>query len=202
MYIPAVFEEKDQGKLYDFIESHSFGLLVSTLGGELFATHLPLLLDREGSCLLGHLARANPHWRELHEQEVLVVFSGPHTYISPALYEADNVVPTWNYVAVHAYGTCLLVEDIRATQEILLKMVQTYERAKPNPWSLNTGSAYFQKMVQAVVGFRINISRLEGKWKLSQNQPEERRDKVQRALVASEDADAREIGRQMAGPER
>jgi transcriptional regulator len=198
MYIPAAFQETDQGKLHDFIEGHSFGLLVSTVQGALFATHLPFLLDREENCLLGHLARANPHWRELHEQEVLVVFSGPHAYVSPALYEVDHVVPTWNYVAVHTYGKCRLVEDAVSVEAILKEMVATYERARPAPWPLDIATAYFQKMVQAVVGFRIDIRRLEGKWKLNQNHPQERREKVARALEKSADQDAREIARLMA----
>jgi transcriptional regulator len=171
MYIPTAFEETDQGRVHDFIEGHSFGLLVSTVQGGLFATHLPLLFDRDKNCLLGHLSRANPHWRELPEQEVLVVFSGPHAYISPALYEADNVVPTWNYVAVHAYGKCRLVEDLPSVEGILKKMVAAYEGGRSAPWPLDTSTSYFQKMVQAVVGIRIDISRLEGKWKLNQNHP-------------------------------
>jgi transcriptional regulator len=198
MYIPTAFEETDQEKLHAFIEGHSFGLLVSMLGGKLFATHLPFLLDREAGCLFGHLARANPHWKGLHEQEVLVVFSGPHTYISPALYESDNVVPTWNYVAVHVYGKCRLVEDPPSVEEILKKMVATYEGARSAPWPLDTATAYFQKMVQAVVGIRIDITRLEGKWKLNQNHPRERREKVVHTLAKSEDRDAREIARLMA----
>jgi transcriptional regulator len=198
MYLPAAFQEADRDKLFAFIEGHSFGLLVSTLGGELFATHLPLLLDREGGCLLGHMARANPHWKELHGQDVLVVFSGPHAYISPALYEADQVVPTWNYVAVHAYGRCCLVEDPAAVEGILKMMVAAYEGARANPWPLDTTTDYFRKMVQAVVGFRVELRRLEGKWKLNQNHPPERREKVVATLAKSEDQDAREIARLMA----
>jgi transcriptional regulator len=198
MYIPNAFQETDPGKLHEFIEGHSFGLLISTVQGGLFATHLPLLLDREASCLLGHLARANPQWRELPEQEVLVVFSGPHAYISPALYKSDHVVPTWNYVAVHAYGKCRLVEDTASVEGILKKMVAAYEGARSAPWPLDTATAYFQKMVQAVVGIRLDISRLEGKWKLNQNHPQERREKVVRALEKSEDQDAREIAQLMA----
>jgi transcriptional regulator len=198
MYIPPAFEETNQGKMHEFIEGHSFGLLVSTLGGKLVATHLPFLLDRDKNCLLGHMARANPHWRELHEQDVLVVFSGPHAYISPALYESDHVVPTWNYVAVHAYGKCRLVEDAASVEGILKEMVATYEGARSAPWHLDTSTAYFMKMVQAIVGIRIDISRLEGKWKLNQNHPQERRENVVRALEKSEDQDAREIARLMA----
>ena len=111
MYIPAHFAETDRTKLFDFIERHSFGLLVSQLNGEPYATHLPLLLDRHSGpwgTIVGHMARANPHWQTT-DRQALVVFSGPHVYVSPTWYEAENVVPTWNYVAVHAYGAFQLV---------------------------------------------------------------------------------------------
>jgi transcriptional regulator len=201
MYVPIAFEEMDRGKLHDFIESHSFGLLMSTQEGVPVATHLPLLLERDTGphgCLVGHVARANSQWQGLDGQQVLVVFSGPHAYVSPSYYESENVVPTWNYVAVHAYGTCRLVEDIHALTRILAASVATYERSMPTPWSLDTGNPYFQKLVRGVVGFRVEISRLEGKWKLNQNQPRERRERVTRVLQGSEDQDAKEIARLMA----
>src|SRR4051812_5840105 len=107
MYVPAAFAEPDRGRLHEFIEAYSFGLLVSSHRGP-FATHLPFLLDRTAGphgTLVGHMARANPQWHDLDGREVLAVFSGPHAYVSPSWYEADDVVPTWNYVAVHARGT-------------------------------------------------------------------------------------------------
>jgi transcriptional regulator len=201
MYIPTAFEEKDRGRLHDFIEAHSFGLLVSTHGGEPFATHLPFLLERAAGphgTLVGHMARANPHWRDLDGQPVLAVFSGPHAYVSPTWYESENVVPTWNYVAVHAYGTCHLVDDAEALAGILAGTVATYERSMPNPWTLDAGTDFFRKHVRAVVGFRIEVNRLEGKWKLNQNHPEERRQKVARALEKSADEAAKEIARLIA----
>jgi transcriptional regulator len=201
MYVPIAFEETDQGRMHDFIESHSFGLLVSTQDGVTVATHLPLLLERDAGphgCLVGHVARANPQWQGLDGQQVLVVFSGPHVYVSPSWYESENVVPTWNYVAVHAYGTCRLVEDTDALTRILAASVATFERSMPSPWFLDTGTPYFQKLVRGVVGFRVEISRLEGKWKLNQNHPQERREKVIRILERSEDKDAKEIARLMA----
>src|SRR4051812_36029868 len=102
MYVPTAFAETDPAKLHDFIEAHSFGLLVSAPGGVPVATHLPLLLERSTGphgCLVGHVARANPQWEGLDGKPVLAVFSGPHAYVSPAWYESENVVPTWNYVA-------------------------------------------------------------------------------------------------------
>jgi len=201
MYIPAAFRESDQAKLFDTIERHSFGLLVSQLEGELFATHLPLLVDRQAGAsgrLLGHMARANPQWTELNGQTVLSVFSGPHAYITPSWYEADNVVPTWNYVAVHVYGKCEVIEDEQATAKIVEDYVATYERHRPTPWTIDASQAFFEKLVKMVVGFQIEITRIEGKWKLSQNHPLERREKVARRLGEENHLDANEIGRLMA----
>src|SRR5438477_3101686 len=114
MYVPPHFAESDPAALHAFVERHSFGLLVSQVGGVPFATHLPLLLDRAAGphgTLVGHVARANPHWRHLAGQTTLAVFAGPHAYISPSWYQAENMVPTWNYTAVHATGPVEVVED-------------------------------------------------------------------------------------------
>lgn len=200
MYIPAAFHVTDPAKLFAFIEENSFGLLVSTVSGEPFATHLPFLLDRTAGpngTLVGHMARANPHCREMADQEVLAVFSGPHAFISPTWYAAENVVPTWNYVAVHAYGRCRLVEDGEALTRILTDTVATYEPAMPAPWRIDTSTEFFTKLARQVVGFRIEIDRLEGKWKLNQNHPRERRERVMAALAESGDPQAREIARLM-----
>ena len=201
MYIPPAFLQSDRGQLFDFIEANSFGLLVSNHAGELFATHLPLLVDREtqpNGQLVGHVARANPHWQSLAGQEVLAIFSGPHAYISPTWYEADNVVPTWNYLAAHVYGVCEVIDDEQAVARIVEDSVATYERSMPTPWTIDRGTPFFQKLVKMVVGFRIEIRRIEGKWKLGQNHAIERREKVARHLSASEDANAIAIGRLMA----
>jgi transcriptional regulator len=201
MYIPTAFRQTDRSELHRFIETHAFGLLVSTHDGEPFATHLPFLLERDAGphgALLGHLARANPQWRGLDGREVLAVFSGPHAYVSPSWYEAENVVPTWNYVAVHAYGTFRLVEEGDELTRTLAATVAVYEGARPQPWSLDTGTDFFRKMAKQVVGFRIEVHRLEGKWKLSQNHPRERQEKVARALAAAHDPDARAVARLMA----
>jgi transcriptional regulator len=201
MYIPTAFEQTDPHKLHDFIEANSFGLLVSTHDGEPFATHLPFLLERDAGphgCLVGHMARANPQWHDLDGQDVLAVFAGPHTYVSPTWYESEDVVPTWNYVAVHAYGTCRVVDDPDGLTRILTAAVATFERSLPKPWSIDTTTDYFRKLVRAVVGFRIEVSRLEGKWKLNQNHPRQRRERVIRVLAQSPDHDANEIARLMA----
>ncbi len=200
MYVPAAFAQSDRKVLLDFLRQHSFALLVSQFDGEPFATHLPLLVDEAPpphGQLIGHMARANPQWKQLDGQDVLVVFSGPHAYVSPTWYEADNVVPTWNYLAVHAYGRCRLVDDDVELATILENYVTTYERAMPAPWQLDSRSEFVRKLALAVVGFRIELTRLEGKWKLGQNHPAERREKVAAHLAASSDAEAQAVAKLM-----
>lgn len=193
MYVPPHFAVTDRDALHEFIERHSFGLLVSQVGGAPFVTHLPFLLDRDAGphgALVGHMARANPHWKELATQPVCAVFSGPHAYISPSWYEAENVVPTWNYTAVHATGRAALIEDKGALLEIVQRSVSVYEGAMPRPWVLDTSGPFVDRLLAQIVGFRIEIETLEGKWKLNQNHPAERREKVIRALEARGGEDA------------
>jgi transcriptional regulator len=200
MYVPSAFERTNLAELFAFIESYSFAMLVSTHEGEPFATHLPLLLDRDSGAhgtLVGHMARANPQWRNLHDQSVLAIFSGPHAYVSPSWYESENVVPTWNYVAVHATGRFRLLDDPTSTGAIVASMVAKYEQKMSKPWQLDTTTDYFRNMVRAIVGFRIELTRLEGKWKLSQNHSPERREKVAAALERSTNPDAQEVARLM-----
>jgi transcriptional regulator len=200
MYIPTAFQEGDEGKPLDFIERNSFGVLVSQADQEPFATHLPFLLDRAAGPrghLIGHLARANPQWRTAEGQSVLAIFSGPHAYISPSWYDADEVVPTWNYVAVHVYGTFRLIHDPDRLVEILRDFVNRYEAPLPRPWKFDPASAFAQKMMKAVVGFRVEISRIEGKWKLNQNRPEEQRQRVRATLRGFPDENSQAIARLM-----
>jgi transcriptional regulator len=187
MYVPAAFAQTDLATLHGFIEQHSFGLLVTQVGGWPFATHLPFLLDRAAGAqgtLIGHVARANPQWKEAGGQTALAVFSGPHAYISPSWYESEDVVPTWNYVAVHVYGKVQIIEGRDRLLEIVASMVTEYERSLPEHWSLGQRNTYLERMLAQIVGFRIEIDRIEGKWKLNQNHPPERREKVMRALHA------------------
>ncbi len=185
MYLPPHFEKTDLTTLHDFIVEHSFALLISPDGPQTQASHLPLLLDRyagERGELIGHMARANPQWQQAEDATVLVVFSGPHAYISPSWYEAENVVPTWNYAAVHVYGRFEAIHDPVALTAIVRAYVDEYERGRPAPWQLAGSYEFVDRLVRQIVGFRIPIERLEGKWKLSQNHPPERREKVICAL--------------------
>ena len=194
MYVPTAFAETDRGKLHAFIESHSFGLLVSVRDGVPFATHLPLLLERDAGphgCLVGHVARANPQWQGLGGQQVLVVFSGPHAYVSPSWYEEGGTVPTWNYVAVHAYGTFHIIEERDGLLDILRRSVSTYESPRPKPWTFDESAPHVETMLKAIVGFTIEIGRIEGKFKLGQNRPIEDRIGTIEQLERSSDPSAR-----------
>ncbi|MGE3407539.1 MAG: FMN-binding negative transcriptional regulator [Pirellulales bacterium] len=195
MYVPPHFAESDLSKLHTLIETESFGLLVSQVAAVPFATHLPFLLDRTNGLhgtLIGHMARANPHWRELETSTALVVFSGPHSYISPSWYEAENVVPTWNYTAVHAYGRVRMIHDKNALLKILQDSISLYEAPIFKPWTFDSDEVLVDRLLSQIVGFSIEIERIEGKFKLSQNHPVERREKVVRALrvQGGEDAEA------------
>ena len=193
MYIPAAFAESDLHPLYKLIEQNSFGVLVSQVDGQPFATHLPFLLQRTTGphgTLIGHLARANPQWQQAGGQTALAIFSGPHAYISPTWYEAEQVVPTWNYTAVHAYGRIHIIEDESALLEIVRHFVQVYEKSMPQPWSFDPSTTFAERMLAQIVGFRLEIEKIEGKWKLNQNHPAERRRKVVRALRQRGDENA------------
>jgi transcriptional regulator len=180
MFIPPAFAETDLTKLHAFIARHSFGTVVSQVDGVPFATHIPILLRAEGErgTLIGHFAKANPHWRQLAGKTTLIIFTGPHAYISPTWYEAENTVPTWNYTAVHAYGRVELIEDAESLLDILQQTVQIYERALPQPWTLDRTATFTQRLLEQIVGFRMVIDKLEGKFKLNQNHPAERRQRV------------------------
>jgi transcriptional regulator len=199
LYIPAAFSETDRSRLHEVIKRHSFALLTSTGEHGLIASHLPILLDPDlgpNGSLFGHMARANPQWRDV-EGEVMAVFSGPHSYVSPSWYQERGTVPTWNYVAVHAYGRFQIVEDRAGLLEILRRSVAVYEGPRAEPWVFDESEPHVEKMLKAIVGFRVEITRLEGKWKLSQNQPEERRRKVEHALAERPDEDSQAIANLM-----
>jgi transcriptional regulator len=200
MYVPAAFRMSDADELHGFIRAHSFATLVTQGKGGMTATHLPLLLDPDfgpHGRLLGHMARANPQWRDV-EGEALVIFPGPHAYVSPTWYETPGTVPTWNYVTVHAYGALQLVEDRDDLHDILRRLVSVYERGMLEPWTYDDADPDIENMLKPIIGFHIEISRLEGKWKLNQNHPEERRRKVIRALETRTDDDSRAIARLIA----
>ena len=169
MYIPKHFTIQDEETKYEIIEQNSFATLFSQHNGEPYATHLPLLLNRETLTLHGHFARPNEQWKDSGNQQVLAIFQGPHSYISPSWYETNKAVPTWNYVAVHVYGELEIVEDEQELIDSLQDLVHKYENPK-STYSLNdVDPNYMEGLSKGIVGFKIKINKIEGKAKLSQN---------------------------------
>ncbi len=198
MYTPAYFAEANLGKLHAAIQAYSFATLISGHAGDLVASHLPLLLkQQEGKgpfgTLVGHMAIANSQSKRAAGKEVLAIFAGPHTYISPTWYQEEKTVPTWNYVAVHAYGRLELVPDSQEKLDILRQTVNVYERNMPVPWTVPEPSEFLTRLVDQIVAFQIPLGRLEGKWKLNQNHPLARRQRVIAALRSRSDEASREI---------
>jgi len=191
IHIPGHFCEHDLARLYALVRAHSFATLVSAHQGEIQVSHLPFLLDADGRTLRAHMARANPQWRTFSpEREVLVIFHGPHHYVSPAWYASRPSVPTWNYAVVHAHGRPTLIEGRERLAALVRELVMHHEAASPEPWKMDLPADYQDRMLSAIVGFEIAITRLEGKFKLSQNRPSEDRPLVIKELerLGSDDA--------------
>jgi transcriptional regulator len=167
MYVPGPFRSDDTAAELAVIDANPFGMLVSRHEDRIVATHLPMLLWREcPNVIEGHLARANPQWRSLGEQETLAVFRGAHTHISPTWYETSPAVPTWDYVAVHAYGSAEVIEDPLELDALVSRLSQAFEPR----WRFDDQPERFRStMLRGIVGFRMTIERLDGSFKLSQN---------------------------------
>jgi transcriptional regulator len=197
MYIPKHFKMEDTTEIYNFIEKNSFATLVTNHNGEPYATHIPLTLDRELGTLYGHFARPNPQWKDMTNQEILVIFQGPHSYISPSWYETNDAVPTWNYTVVHVYGQVELIENSAELMSTLKDLVKKYEGPNSSYKLENLDSSYVSGLAKGIVGFKIKITRVEGKKKLSQNHPEERRKLVIRQLEQTTSEDSKLIAKLM-----
>ncbi len=198
MYIPSAFAVEDQTILYKLIERHSFATLVSVVDGAPFATHLPILLDPEKKLLLGHVARANPHWRSFDgAREALAIFHGPHAYISPSWHADTPAVPTWNYAAVHVYGAPRLLAA-EPLEGLVARLVSKYESAAERPWKDDLPDDFRRQKLQAVVGFEMPIARMQGKFKFGQNRSAEDRRRMLEHLRAG-DAEARSLAAMIAG---
>lgn len=178
MYTPKHFREERLPVLHQWMRENSFATFVSMVDGAAFATHLPALLDStrgDFGTIRAHMARANPHWHAFESgAELLVIYQGPHGYISPSWYEKAAAVPTWNYTAVHAYGVPKVLEG-EAAMTLLLDQVALFESGFERPWD-TSGQApgYIDGLANAIVAFEVEVTRLEGKGKLSQNRPADR----------------------------
>jgi transcriptional regulator len=181
VYLPKHFKEEEAGQVRAAIREARLGTLVSLGSAGLVASHVPMLLEDAPAphgLLIGHLARGNPQWLERApgEGEALAIFLGPDAYITPAWYETKRetgkVVPTWNYVAVHAYGRLSFFEDAERLLALVTTLTRRHEGPRDAPWAVSDAPADFiASQLKGIVGFQIEITRLEGKWKMSQNRP-------------------------------
>jgi transcriptional regulator len=199
MYIPASNRVEDDRKIDQLIESYGFATLVTQKDGSLVASHLPVLLDKgiDGARVLrSHMARANRQWQHFTSPtEILCIFTGPHSYISPSWYQMQHTVPTWNYAAAHVYGKATLVNDIATLRQIVLDTTAKYESMMPEPWNIPLSESEIDAMLKAVVGFSIEVTRVEGKFKLGQNRSAEDQEGMLKGLLSSPDPAAHELAR-------
>ena len=202
MYLPASFRQDDLTELHRQIADCRLATVVSQGPSGLAASHLPLLLEpAEGrfGTLYGHFARANPHWRDLAEgAEMLAIFQGPEAYVSPSWYPAKaehgKVVPTWNYIAVHARGRAEVFEDAERLLQLVSRLSAQHEAGRAQPWAVGDAPRdYIDGMLRAIVGFALPIERLQGKWKLGQNRSAADQAGVRAGLAASVDSRDREL---------
>lgn len=197
MHIPKYYREEDREKIVEFLKANSFPALVSHDGGKLLATHLPVeIVEKEDGSLtvLGHMSRANPQWKSFGDQEVLLIFQGAHTYISPRWYNHVNV-PTWNYINVHVYGKVRMLEG-EELQTLLSQLIGKHE--------VNTGYSmeglpadFVEKEMRGVAGFALDVTRLDAASKLSQNRDDESYASIISHLEARGDDTSAEIAREM-----
>ncbi|MGB6478036.1 MAG: FMN-binding negative transcriptional regulator [Candidatus Sulfotelmatobacter sp.] len=177
MYIPEYFRVRDHEDAIKFMRANPFAILISSTESGPFATHLPIFVRAENGeekiILRGHVAKANPHWRYLEQQpQCLTIFHGPHSYISPSNYTARESVPTWNYGAVHLYGNAQVFSSPEALQGILHELIHTFEPAYASQWA-SLDEAYRERMLRQIVGFEIEVTKMEAKFKLGQNRARE-----------------------------
>jgi transcriptional regulator len=190
VYIPEFNRQEERATILAFMRANPFAILVSNVDGIPFATHLPLLIDDADDQIViqGHMARANAHWKSMKEtEESLIIFHGPHAYISPSLYENRESVPTWNYAAVHVYGEPTLFTDEESLRATLHRMIDTFESSYMAQWS-ELSEQYQSRMMKHIVGFNIRVKRLEGKFKLSQNRTKGEQARVIQSLNQSKDS--------------
>ena len=189
MYIPAFNRIEDRATINAFIHAYGFATVVTQRDSAPWASHLPVLLEEDGGQhgqLRSHMARANEQWKHFApEREVLCIFHGPHAYISPSWYVQQHDVPTWNYAAVHVYGFPRIVDDHGALKQIVLDTTDKYEAFMPQPFKLTLSDAEIDRMLRAIVGFTVEITRVEAKFKLGQNRSADDRAGTVRGLANS-----------------
>lgn len=198
MYIPKYFKITNDDEIWNFVQNNSFGTIVTTKSGKPIATHLPLQLMKEEDTyyLTGHMAYGNPQWRTFAScEDILVMFQGPHAYISSSWYEEENV-PTWNYQAVHVYGTASILDEEGLTQDLTM-LLQKYEEHRENPVLWEKLSSETKKQIKGIVGFKIKIQEVQAAYKLSQNRNEEDYKNIIGKLFEEKDLNSKQLGEVM-----
>jgi transcriptional regulator len=198
MYTPKHFQLTNEQEAIDFMQRYSFATIVTATDNIPFATHIPFLVSKRDDkiVLSSHFAKANPQAAEIIGKEILVIFTEPHAYISPKHYEKETNVPTWNYIAVHAYGKATILSEGEQTANLLAQMISNYEADYLTQWN-NLPDEYKQRMMKGIVAFEIIVDDLQGKQKLSQNRTEVERENIIEALGKSGDTVEAEIGKYM-----
>jgi transcriptional regulator len=198
MYIPAHFLPSDREDVIRFMQRYSFATLVTIRDGKSEANHLPFTIHSDGDSirLRAHMSKANKQWHHLQTGSALVIFNEPHAYVSPRHYDKVENVPTWNYMAVHAYGPATLLEPGEATREAVEQMIDQYEPEYADQWK-NLSEEYRQKMLKGIVAFEMTVTELQAKNKLSQNRTETEQKRVVNALMDSHDSVQQAIGAAM-----
>jgi transcriptional regulator len=202
MYVPEHFKETNPERISTLVESNSFGMLVTAPDGVPFVSHLPFIFDHAAGIkgkLLCHMARANPQWQHFSSYgEVLVIFQGPHAYVSPSWYSSPGV-PTWNYAVVHLRGKPRLIERESELEALVERLTHVYESHMPSPWKPNLAGERRTKLLNMIVGFEIEIADIQAKFKLSQNRPHEDQQSVVEKLSSSGNQIETAVARLMSG---
>jgi transcriptional regulator len=195
MYIPPFNRVEDRQSINAFIHAHGFATLITSDRGKIYASHLPVLFDEDANVLRSHMARANEQWKHFADgAEILCIFHGPHAYISPSWYEMQHTVPTWNYAVVHVYGKPSIVDEAQL-KRIVLDTTAKYESSLPKPWTIPLSEKEFDGMLKAIVGFKIDIARVEAKFKVGQNRSREDQEKMLGNLQTASDEESRALGK-------
>jgi transcriptional regulator len=198
MYIPKHFEQNDKAKSIAFMQAFNFALLISIKEESPIATHLPFVIEERNDeiVLVAHLSKANEQWKTFTDKEMLVVFSEPHAYISPTLYEKKQNVPTWNYVAVHAYGKIKILESDEEKLQVLHKQMQTFEASYIEQFK-SLDKKYIDGLLKGIVAFEMLVTKLQSKEKLSQNKTTTERENIKQHLQESDDTTQQSLGKMM-----
>jgi len=198
MYIPSYYKQEDKGKLIQFMKEFPFAILVTAEENKPWATHIPFVIEEEGESvvLYSHISSMNPQNKQLLNNKVLVIFREPHAYISPGLYNTKKNVPTWNYVAVHAYGKIELINGETELISLQEKMIHMLEPSYMEQFK-NLDKKYLDDLLKGITGFKIVINELFGKEKLSQNKMKEEIDRIGEHLSKSTNTNEAEVGKRM-----